>query len=236
MSACPSCKQSIRPGATACDWCAVRLAYDARGVAYPALPPIRPGNVVAIHDFSRVPLPGCTTRDKKWDDGDSMSGTPGGIVVTLLSGMRWFNQPFLRMRDACVRVALDALDGDLRIRAVARKQSIGDASVWYELGITSSDRQFRLARLFTSPEQTDATALHGPVAHNAVAPVGGTNVLELRVQGPTLEAWINGVQLCSVHDAALGIGGVAIGVGTFRDDKSPRRALWRWLEVREVAP
>ena len=236
VTACPSCAQSVRPGSTACDWCAVRLGYDARGTPYPVLPPIRPGQVVAIHDFSHVPLPGTSARDKHWDDGDSMVGTPQGVVLTLLSGLRWFNQPFLRMRDVCVRAAVDALDADLRIRVVARKQAVGSASVWYELGVTATDRQYRLSRLFTSNDHTDSTSLRGPLAHDAVAPVGGTNVLELRVQGPTLETWVNGVQLCCAHDAALGIGGVAIGVGVLETGKRPRRALCRWLEIREVAP
>lgn len=226
----------MRPGVTACDWCAVRLGYDGYGKPYPMLPPIRPGGVVAIHDFSHVPLPGCTTRDKTWDDGDSMAGTSQGVVLTLLWGLRWFNQPFLRMRDVCVRAAVDTYDAELRVRVVARKQTVGSASLWYELGVTATDRQYRLARLFTSDERTDSTSLQGPVAHDAVAPTSGTNVLELRTQGPTLETWINGVQLGSVHDAALGIGGVALGLGVVGDGKRPRRALFRWLEIREVAP
>jgi hypothetical protein len=213
----------------------VRLGYDARGVAFAALPAIRPGNVLAVHDFTKVPLPGSLTRTKTWDDGDSMTGTNEGIVLTLLSGMRWFNQPYLRIRDTCLRASFDVYDNELRARVVARRQTLGDATLWYELAVTPHDQNYRLARLFTAPEQSDNTNLSGPEPHPAVL-ARGNNVLELRVQGPTLEAWINGVKVCAVHDAALGIGGIAIGVGSFAANKHPQRTLIRWLEIREVAP
>jgi len=235
LLSCPSCAQALRVGALECDACAVRLGYDPHGKPFAALPAIRPGNVLAVHDFSKVPLPGSTTRDKKWDDGDSMAGTEHGVLLTLLSGMRWFNQPFLRIRDTCIRAAIDVYDTELRARVVARKQSLGDASLWYELAVTPHDQNYRLARLFTAPEQSDSTNLSGLSKHHAIVQKG-TNVLELRVQGPTLEAWINGVQICAVHDAAIGIGGVALGLGSFASGKRPQRALFRWFEVREVAP
>ncbi|HEY4102892.1 MAG TPA: hypothetical protein VGM44_03340 [Polyangiaceae bacterium] len=235
MSTCPSCAQPIQQNAIECDACAVRIAYDAHGKPFAALPAIRPGSVLAIHDFGKVPLPGMTVRSKNWDDGDSIAATDQGILLTLLSGMRWFNQPYLRIRDSCVRACFDVYDNELRARVVVRKQSVDDASLWYELAVTPHDQHYRLARLFTAPEQSDNTNLSGPAAHQALL-AKGTNVLELRAQGPTLEAWINGVKVCAVHDAALGIGGVAIGVGSFASGKKAQRALFRWLEVREVAP
>jgi hypothetical protein len=235
MLTCPSCAQAIRPNSGQCDACAVRLGYDAHAKPFAALPAIVPGNVLAVHDFSKVPLPGMTVRAKTWDDGDSLTATDQGILLTLLSGMRWFNQPYLRIRDTCVRASFDVYDSELRARVVARKQSIGDASLWYELAVTPHDQHYRLARLFTAPEQSDNTNLSGPERQQVIF-AKGTNVLELRSQGPTLEAWINGVKICAVHDAALGIGGVAIGIGSFASGKKPQRALFRWLEVREVAP
>lgn len=177
---------------------------------------------------------GVGLRDKRYDDGDALMGTPNGIMITICTGLRWFNQPFLRIRDACIRASIDVYDKDLRVRVVARRLPIGSAAVWYELALTPEDRNFRLARLFTSEKHTDSTSLSGPKAHPAVAPLGATNVLELRVQGPTLQALCNDQELCSVHDAALGIGGIAIGIGTLASDKLPRRALFRWLEIREV--
>ena len=235
MLTCPACSQPIRAGSPDCEACAVRLGYDPQGKPFAALPPIRPGNVLAVHDFSKVPLPGSITRDKTWDDGDSMAGTDQGVLLTLLSGMRWFNQPFLRIRDTCIRASIDVYDSELRARVVARKQTLGDASLWYELAVTPHDQNYRLARLFTAPEQSDSTNLSGLAKHHAIFQKG-TNVLELRAQGPTLEAWINGVQICAVHDAAIGIGGVALGLGSFANGKRPQRALFRWFEVREVAP
>jgi hypothetical protein len=204
------------------------------GRPHPVLPSIRPGNVIAAHDFSCMPLPGLAGRDKKWDDGDSMQGVANGIMVTVMTGLRWFNQPFLRIRDTCVRAAVDVYDADTRVRVVARRQSVGTAAVWYEVGLTPHDKNFRLARLFTSPDRTDSTSLKGPLEHPVVAPLGGTNVIELRVQGPTLQALVNEQEVAAVHDPSLGIGGIAIGLGTLASDKSAKRALFRWFEIREV--
>jgi hypothetical protein len=75
-------------------------------------------------------------------------------------------------------------------------------------------------------------------AHGAIAPQGHPNVLELRVQGPTIQAWVNGQWLATVHDAALGSGqvGLAVNTTTKTDATHAKRALCQWFELRTVVP
>ncbi|MBS2026591.1 MAG: hypothetical protein JST54_01700 [Deltaproteobacteria bacterium] len=232
MYTCPMCKQSLAANEGACDWCAVQLAPGTHGVPEAVLPPIHPGRRIAIRDFTHAPLPTLSGRDFKWDDGDRTEAHHHGVLLTLNDGIRRFSEPYLRMRDGVVRLMFDVLDAKTRVRVVARKQDIGDAALWYELSLWCDERTFRLSRYFTSKHLSDGTELASG-KHPVVRGVGETNVLELRVQGPTIEGWVNGSRVCATHDAALGIGAVAIAAGT---DEKQRRILFRSFEVMEVAP
>jgi hypothetical protein len=135
------------------------------------------------------------------------------------------------MRDGVVRVACAALDPDVRVRVVARKQTIGAVSLWYELSLCAEQGAFRLSRYLTEKAHSEGTELCGATQHPAVHGLGAINQLELRVQGPTLEGWVNGARVCATHDAALGIGSVAIAAGT---SEKRRRVLFQSFEVTEV--
>lgn len=199
------------------------------------LPPIFPGELIAGYDFRTDTLPDCDSRDATWSDSRGCSGAAEGIVLRLGDDMVWSRERDLRIRDVCVRACIDALDPGVRVRVVARKQEVGKATLWYELGVTPEDRSVRLARLVSAPGRSDATALLGPYPHQAVAPLGASNIVELRVRGPTLEGWVNGVRIGAVHDATLGIGSVALAAGSMDGTPRQKRALVRWFEIREVA-
>jgi len=234
MYACPMCRQSLTVNAGACDWCAVKLAPDEKGAPKVVLPSVNPGKVIVGRDFGYASLPSLTSRDHKWDDGDHVDAQHDGLVLNVKDGMRWFTEPVLRMRDGVVRVLFDVLDSDVRVRVVARKQVIGAYSLWYEMSIYPDKRSYRLSRHFSSKEHGDDTELCSGENHPLVRGLGGFNYMELRVQGPTLEGWLNGTKVCATHDASLGIGSTAIAAGT--SEKSNRRVLFRSFEVTEVAP
>ena len=234
---CPACAQPVHRASRGCDACAVRLTPGPDGRLVTVLPPIHPGEVIVGYDLTRQPLPGSSSRDETWSSVDGCSGAPEGVIVWLRGGMVWAAQRYLRVRDVCVRACFDTLDEGLRVRVVARKDAVGAASVWYEMAVTPDDRSARLSRFVSSPDRSDATPLVGPLPHAAVAPRGASNIVELRVQGPTLEGWVNGQRIGAVHDPTLGIGGVALAVGTVHNASETRpqqRALVRWFEVREV--
>ena len=228
------CKQSVAVNAGACDWCAVKLAPDAHGAPAVVLPSVNPGKRIVSRDFTYDSLPSLDARAHKWDDGDCVDAQHDGVVLNVKDGMRWFTEPVLRMRDGVVRVLFDVLDSDVRVRVVARKQVIGAYSLWYEMSIYPDKRGYRLSRHFSSKEHGDDTELASGEKHPHVHGLGDFNYMELRVQGPTLEGWVNGTRVCGTHDASLGIGGVAIAAGT--SEKTNRRVLFRSFEVTEVAP
>jgi hypothetical protein len=238
MSVCPSCTQQIAGGARVCSWCNASLGADENGWAILAdLPPIRPGESILTRSFAFAPLPALDKRDVKLGNSDITEATKQGVLYTALTNFtRWFVQPNLRVRDVCVRLAFDTLDPGVQVLVLARRQAIGAAHVWYELGVRPHDRNFRLGRMFSGDGGVAETSLFGPAAHDAIAPTGDTNNIELRVQGGVIEGHANGVRLAAQHDVALGIGGIAIGVRALAKDQGNRRVLFRSYEIRTVAP
>ncbi len=85
-------------------------------------------------------------------------------------------------------------------------------------------------KLIRTVGDQEGAELIAPTGHPAIAPLGQQNVLELRAQGPTFQAWVNGAYVGAAHDAVGGFGRVGIHVGhDFSDRPGPSDCSFRVL-------
>lgn len=217
----------------------MKVALDSAGRPNPVYPEIRPGEPLVGLDFRQVPLPGERERSRRYDNKSFYEATNDGIGFTTANELvTYLAQPYLQLRDGCVRVSVVTHDPYLEVRAFARMQTVGDARVRYELVVRPTERELCIARNCAGgpDEPSDATRLVPWTSHAAIAPHGYVNVLELRFAGATLQGWVNGQYVAVAHDAALGTGQVGACITTSRK-LSPgemRRALFMWFDVRTV--
>jgi hypothetical protein len=54
-----------------------------------------------------------------------------------------------------------------------------------------------------------------------VAPLGQRNIVELRIQGSSIQALVNSTPVCSVHDPVYGVGGIGLRMGRDGVSKAP---------------
>jgi hypothetical protein len=235
---CPACKATIADRSVTCDFCTARIAYDAYARPQIVFPEIRPGEAVFGLDFRRVALPGESLRERKHDDGDVLRASAEGIVVEAINDTVWpFRQPYLRLRDACVRASCITYGKGLYPRVFLRSSNVKDARIRYDFVVAPEDQTFRIARYCGGKTEGGYAVLQDWTKHAAVAPIGYRNVIEIRALGATLQGWINGAYVTAVHDAVLGIGGVGLANSRYeKNDKAPLATLWEWLEARTVAP
>jgi hypothetical protein len=213
--------------------CRAPLRLDGAGWAV-VHPLIRPGDVLVSRDFTHVPLPGEKFRGFSRLDGLAAAAPPEGIVLTAPAAGRWlFVEPWLRVRDACVRATMTAQGGPVLFGLMARMEPMeGGARTYYALDVDAGRRAFRFARCFSTKNDLGATALvdFAPGAA-CVAPAGQANEIEIRAQGTALEAWVNGARVAALYEAALGIGFAGIRL----DARGAGRAFMRGFEIRQVA-
>jgi hypothetical protein len=233
---CPVCGAAI-PAGPRCDFCLVALRLE-QGALAAAHPVIRPGDVLTTLDFARDPLPG--EKQRVWSrlDGAAATAEASGVTVHVPPlDSRIFVLDWVRVRDACVRASLASLDGRVQPGIMLRREPIGDgARTFYALDVWPERRSVRLARCFSTKEESGATPLFGWAEAACVAPLGQENQIELRAQGATLEAWVNGARVTTVHDPVLGIGWT--GIRAMPVDVRPGervRMFCRGFEVRGVA-
>jgi hypothetical protein len=233
---CPVCGAAI-PAGPRCDFCLVALREE-RGALQAVHPVIRPGDVLVSRDFSRDALPG--EKQRLWSrlEGAAATHEQTGLTVHCPAGeSRIFVEEWVRVRDACVRASFASLDGRAQIGVMLRREPIGDgARTFYALDVWPDKRSVRLARCFSTKEEAGATPLFGWAEAACVAPVGQENQLELRAQGATLEAWVNGVRVAAVHDPVLGIGWTGMRATPVEVRPGERvRVFFRGYEARGVA-
>jgi hypothetical protein len=142
----------------------------------------------------------------------------------------------VRLRDACVRATASALDADLWIGVVARRELLEDARTFYALDVWPERKSLRLGRCVSTPDSAGVYDLIPWTPSSAIAGVGGWNEIELRVQGSALEAWINGTLVGALHDPVLGIGSTGLRFTRANGGADvPRRACCAGFEVTMVA-
>lgn len=227
---CPVCKADIEPSSRNCELCRVALTFDGQRLA-PHFPLIRPGELVDVRDFARDPPPGRSGRFV--DIGTiKVKGNADGIVVELPAGKTiGFMEDAVRIRDACLRVVGVALDPDISFGASMRREILEEARTSYTLEVWPARRSVQVARLMTSPQHGGITPFLPWTQFAAVAPVGAWNVVDFRVQGPTLQAWVNDQPIITIHDPVLGIGGAAAMTSS---EGQAGRAFLKAYELRLV--
>jgi hypothetical protein len=236
---CPVCSAQLPDSHFACDMCTVKIMLDAAGRPVAQFPNIVPGEALVGLDFRQVPLPGESKRQRTYDGGTSFEPAEDGILFTIRKDLvTYLAQSFLHLRDGVARADIVTIDPYIEIRVFCRMITIGEARVRYELVVRPTERQFSMTRNCAGGpnEASDAARIFPWTSAPAIAPHGYPNVLELRFEGPTLQAWVNGQYIAAVHDPALGIGqvGMCITASTTLQAGEGRRALFRWFEARTV--
>jgi hypothetical protein len=234
VSACPVCSAAVEGRATRCDECQVALEWEGAQV-HAKHPFIKPGDPLLFFDLTRHPLPGQTQMSATLNDGSRFEGTPQGSLMHVLPKRAIAcSERKMRARDACVRAAFVALDPHISLGCTARLETLDVATMQYLFSVEPSSRKVRLARGFSGPKETQYADLRPATPSNLVAPPGSMNVLELRVQGPTLEARLNDTHVFTVHDPVLGIGRFGFRVEALPASTAPQRTMVAWFEVRQV--
>jgi hypothetical protein len=219
--------------AARCDECQVALEWD--GLPRAKHPFIRPGDPLLYFDLSRMPLPGQANPAGTLGDGTRFEQTPQGSMVHVVPkrAIECLDKR-LRARDACVRAAFIALDPGLWLGCMARIERLSTVTTQYLFVVDASSGRMRLTRGFSGSKETDYADLLPSAPTVRVAPPGAPNVIELRVQGPTLEARVNDVHVATVHDPVLGIGAFGLRASASANAPGPQRVLVQWFEVRQV--
>jgi hypothetical protein len=230
---CPACKAQVEPGQPYCRCCRVVLRFES-GKAFAVHPPIRPGAVLMTLDLSRERPPGMATGEKELPNGVKYGHHPSGLRIDIPVAKAFESSiPFLRRRDMCVRASLVALDPSAHLQLTARRENIGEASSQYALIVSPVRQAARLVRIVSSVKASTQSIVVDWLTHQAIAPVGSANDMELRVLGPTIEGLVGGQRIFVTHEPTLGVGYPGV---RFEAIGQPAHALWLGFEVREVAP
>lgn len=233
---CPVCKAPVAPPTVRCDECLVALDWRTQPPT-PHHPFIKPGDPLYFTDCTRSLLPGREQLAGTLTDGTRYETTPYGALVTVKEGRAMeCSELRLRARDACVRASFTAIDPGITVSCVGRIDPIGTAKMKYILEVDPAEGRFCIDRGFSSTEVAQFIPLVPWTKSPVIAPLGQVNVVELRMQGPTLEARINDHHVKTIHDAVLGIGAAGIRFSTKPKTLAPQRATVQWFEMREVAP
>jgi hypothetical protein len=132
--------------------------------------------------------------------------TPHGVRVTTAGLKACTGELGPPRRHGCIVVRVSALDTNAAIGVVARRQTVPGAC-GYSLIITPYYRTVHLTRYAATTKVSNTTALHEFEFHTAVAPVGQPNEIELRCADSIFQIFVNGHQIGTCLDAALGFGG-----------------------------
>lgn len=232
--ACPMCHAPLAERTPRCEQCQVALDW-ATGQPVASHPFIKPGEPLYFTDLTRAFLPGRDVGSGTLNDGPKFEATPQGSLVTVVP-TRAFEayEPRLRSRDQCVRTAFVALDRGATIACCGRIDPIGTAKLKYLFEIDPETRRWCFGRGFSSPETAQFVSLVGWTPHPAIGGLGQVNVVELRLQGPTIELRVNDQHVMTKHDAALGIGAAGLRISASDDSTAPARVLVQWFEMRQV--
>ena len=216
MAPCPYCKRDLVPTDRFCRACRVALHWDPQGRPVQVHPTIRPGQLVRRADFRATPIFGYTQRQGQQGTAMSFAPHPTGLLFAIHSPVSpTFPDNEHVVRDACIRASFTVLDPGSRIGLVARRSafSTGNGRIGYALNVSVDKKMAWISAAVEAEGLAQATVLSTISNAACIGGVGAFNVLELRVQGPGVHAFINDVPLIQLHDPLYGIGVFGLRVG-----------------------
>ncbi len=229
---CPVCQTTTAPRGGFCEYCQAPLREE-QGRIEVAHPVIQPGWVLVSLDLRTEAPPGYATRVKNLEKGSSFMPEPRGIAVKVAPRTTLpFIQDGLRARDVVCRSAAAVFQAGAYVSVVARREAVGGAETQYTFDLAPDKRAARLTRRYATSKVAGVAELVPWTEHAAVAPLGELNHFELRVQGPTLEGWVNGQPCLRVYDPVYGIGYTGILMSNPSDQE--KSFLVAGYEVRAV--
>jgi hypothetical protein len=230
---CPVCRVQAALRGHYCEYCQapLREEHGRLEVQYPA---IQPGPVLVSLDLRSECPPGWSTRVKNMDGGTSFMPEGRGIAVKVAPRTSLpFVQDGIRARDLVVRSAAITFSPVAYIAVAARREAVGAAETQYTFDIDPSKRAARLIRRYATAKVAGVNELVPWTEHRAILGVGELNHLEIRVQGPAIEGWVNGQPCLRVYDPVYGIGYTAVMCCNPTDE--PQNFVVCGFEVRTVA-
>ncbi len=230
---CPVCQTPSSLRAGYCEYCQAPLREE-HGRLEVAHPIIQPGVVLVSLDLRADSPPGYATRVKNLEKGSSFMPDPRGIGVTVAPRTTLpFIQDGLRARDVVCRTLIAVFGTGAYASVVARREAVGLAETQYTFDVLPEKRAARLTRRYATARVAGVAELIPWTENPAIAPLGEPNHLELRLQGPTLEGWINGAPCLRVYDPVYGIGYAGVLMSNPTDEE--RSFVVCGFEVRTVA-
>jgi hypothetical protein len=198
-------------------------------------PPSTAGTLLARYDFEEDPLPGMSIRVSPFDESLPTIDMPGGLAVSLVKVCaRNCIVPLAGARDVALSLTVTAIDAGLYLGISSRRIVVADASVHLLFSIQSHLSRFELAYIAGTPTASGTQILAEGVRPDCVAPVGQPNTLDLRVQGGSIQGSVNGKNVCTVHDAALGAGTFGIYLERTAPEGAARQAIVSSFEARSL--
>lgn len=233
---CPCCRLPLTGAERHCPSCDLGLDWGPQGPA-PRIPEIRPGGAHLSVSFAQMPLPGRPARDEMRPDAWQLQGFPQGVLATFFADATGAFTDFKgTWSDACVRTTFTPYDAGVRLGISARHAVIGGGQLYYSFNVTVPTGRAWLSRNVQWPDFASADAIGRTRDVPGGVPVGAEVTLEMRLSGPSLRAYVNGVCVIAEHDPTFGVGAFGIRCGREPNTPNPVRVLCHGYEVREVSP
>lgn len=238
MLACPYCQHAIEQDERFCPACQLAVRFEPPSTLLAVHPKIAPGATIVQRDLSREPPPEMQARAGKLSEAVRCEEHASGVLFHMTSAVtRTFREMKHELRDVCVGASFTALDPGARVGLCARATTIGEGFTAYALEISLDARTAWPAIVFSAGKSSGAKSLVQKThVSTAIAPVGKTNAIELRVQGPSLQAFVNGENVFTIHEPTYGVGICGLRVGHDGLVKGPVRVVCHEFHLSEVAP
>jgi hypothetical protein len=213
---CPSCGGPVGFNAPFCFHC-------RRPLVTSGVPTLERGESLYRANFAHDPMPAEEELSTKPET------TPNGAIVDIAAARTkaaCCND--IRLRDGGVVLGAVALDPGACVGVLARAYHFTHAYCAYAITLRPWSRSYTVSTLVTGGGFADAASNVDWTFHDAIAPTGQPNTLEVLCRDSILQVRVNERFVTSVTDSALGFGAFGWRVVSF---DQPGHALFQTLEI-----